>query len=77
MTNATHGLPAAHGAPRENGPGDPIFGASATPRIQRWPATRAFQPLLSLGVIGAVLDYRAAERDRTARSVDYNNPATL
>lgn len=35
--------------------------------------------VLSVGVVGAgvVLDLRAADRDRAARTTDYNNPNTL
>ncbi|AKN26880.1 hypothetical protein AB691_1980 [Stutzerimonas stutzeri] len=35
--------------------------------------------MLSVGVVGAgvVLDLRAADRDRAARTTDYNNPNTL
>lgn len=35
--------------------------------------------VLSVGIVatGAVLDLRAAERDRAARSTDYSNPNTL
>lgn len=35
--------------------------------------------VLSIGAVGAgaVLDLRTAERDRAARTTDYNNPNTL
>ncbi|MBA1238406.1 MULTISPECIES: hypothetical protein [Stutzerimonas stutzeri subgroup] len=35
--------------------------------------------VLSIGVVGAgaVLDLRTAERDRAARTTDYNSPNTL